>query len=224
MSKVIIFGSGQTAEIIYHYFKNDTTHEIAAFTADKKYIKKKTFMGLPLVPFNTVHKKFPPKTHKMFVAMSYTNLNSVRANKYLQVKKRGYKFISYISSKSGIIGKVKTGDNCLILENQVIQPYATIGNNVFIWGGVLIGHHSIIGDHSWITSEAAIGGNTVIKPYCFIGMNATIGHMITVGEKSFIGAKSLVIKDAKNKSVYITKSTDLYPLDSDKFLKITKMK
>lgn len=224
MSKVIVFGTGQTAEIAYHYLKHDSTYDVVAFTADKEYIKDKTFMKLPLIPFDKISKVYSPTQYKMFVALSYKNLNRLRADKYMQAKKKGYELVSYISSQSGIIGKIKTGDNCFILENQVIQPFSNIGNNVFIWGGVLIGHHSKIGDHTWITSETSIGGNTVIGPYCFIGMNATIGHMKLIGKNCFIGANTLITKDVPDNSVFIEKETKPYFLDSKKFLKITKMK
>ncbi len=224
MSRVVIFGTGQTAEIIYHYLITDSQHQIVAFTADKKFISKKSFLGLPLVPFEVIEKKYPPDKFDMFVALSYRDLNRVRANKYRQAKRKKYKLISYISSKSGIVGNIKIGDNCLVLENQVIQPYASIGNNVFIWGGVLVGHHSIVGDHCWLTSEASVGGNAQIGSYCFLGMNSTIGHMITVGRESFIGANTLVTKNTTNKSVYITPDTQPYRLNSDQFLAITKMR
>lgn len=224
MSKVVIFGAGQTAEIVYHYLTNDSNDKVVAFTINKKLIKKKSFKGLPIVPFENIEEIYPPKEFKMFIAISYQNLNRLRASKYNQAKQKKYKLISYISSKSGIEGEIQTGDNCFILENQVIQPYSKIGNNVFIWGGVLVGHHSIIGDHSWLTSESSIGGNAVIGPYCFLGMNSTISHMVTVGSQSFIGANTLVTKNTKEKAVYIAKGTEPYPLNSDQFLKITKMK
>ncbi|MBE7551500.1 MAG: hypothetical protein HS126_10555 [Anaerolineales bacterium] len=50
---------------------------------------------------------------------------------------------------------IKTGDNCLIMPNVIIQPFAEIGNDVIIWGGSCIGYQSRIGDHSYI----APGGN-----------------------------------------------------------------
>ena len=225
MANVVIFGTGQTAEIVYDYLVNDTSHKIVAFTVDSKYLIKKKFFELPVVPFEKVEEIYSPSEYKMFVAIGYKNLNELRAKKYLEAKKKNYKLINYISSKSGITAKsIEIGDNCFISENQSIQPYSKIGNNVALWGGVLIGHNCKIGDHCWITSEVSIAGNTIIGSYCFIGVNATIGHMITIGEKCLIGAGTLITKDAKDKSVFIAKDTQLYPLESDKFMQITKLK
>jgi acetyltransferase-like isoleucine patch superfamily enzyme len=69
-----------------------------------------------------------------------------------------------------------------------------------------------------------ISGSSVIEPYCFIGVNATIGHEITIGRESFIGAGALITKNVEPKSVYIAPATAKYRLDSEMFLRLTKMK
>jgi serine acetyltransferase len=51
-----------------------------------------------------------------------------------------------------------------------------------------------------------------------------LGHEITVGAESFIGAGSLITKNVEPRSVYITADTPKYRLDSDTFLRLTKMK
>ena len=79
-------------------------------------------------------------------------------------------------------------------------------------------------DHCYIAGQAVISGSTTIEPYCFIGVNATIGHEITIGRESFIGAGALITKSVEARSVYIAPDTPKYRLDSDSFLRITKMK
>jgi sugar O-acyltransferase (sialic acid O-acetyltransferase NeuD family) len=222
MSKLIIFGIGTIAEVAYYYLKNDSPHEIAAFTVDAAFIKKEKLFGLPVIPFEDIEKKYPPDMFKMFIATGYQDLNKLRAAKYNDAKKKGYGFISYVSSKASNFGDAQIGENCLIMENQAIQPCSRIGNNVIIWSGNHIGHHSTIGDHCFITSHVVISGKTVIEPYCFIGVNSMIGHGITIGRESFIGANCLITKNAKAKSVYITEDTKPYALDSAHFLKFTK--
>jgi len=116
------------------------------------------------------------------------------------------------------------GDNCLVLENAVIQPCSKVGSNVLIWSGNHIGHHATVGDHCYISGHVVISGNTTIEPYCYIGVNSTIGHEITIGRESFVGANCLITKNAEAKSVFITQDTPRYRLDSNSFLKLTKMK
>ena len=224
MADLIIFGISQTAEIVHHYFQEDSPYNVVGFTVDQDYIAGSEFLGLPVYEFATIEDVCPPDRYEMFVALSYRDLNKNRACKYSEAKAKKYNLPSYVSSTAGIIGNIKLGDNCLILENQLIQPFVEIGNNVFVWSGVLIGHHCTIGDHCWLTSNASIGGNTTLGPHCFLGLNCTIGHMINIGANSFIGAGAKVLKDVKPKSVFIENGTDLFRLDSDRFMEISKMK
>ncbi|HEU0252478.1 MAG TPA: acetyltransferase, partial [Pyrinomonadaceae bacterium] len=177
-----------------------------------------------VVPFEDVENKYPPAEFQMFVAVGYQDLNRFRAQKYNEAKQKGYRLVSYVSSRASNVGKVEVGDNCFVLEFAVIQPGATVGSNVFIWSGNHVGHHASVGDHCYIAGNVVISGSTKVEPYCFIGVSAILGHEITIGRESFIGAGSLITKNVEPKSVYITGDTPKFRLDSDSFLRLTKMK
>jgi sugar O-acyltransferase (sialic acid O-acetyltransferase NeuD family) len=215
--KVVIFGTEKMAQLAYFYLKNDSPCEIVAFTADGAYIDKKELWGLPLVPFEDIQKLYPPDEYKMFVAIGYRKLNSLRANKYMEAKNMGYELISYLSSKAIHWGDTEIGENCFILENQVIQPFVKIGNNVIIWSGNHFGHDVVVGDHCWLSSHIICSGNVTIDPYCFIGINATIRDNVTIGRECIIGAGAVILNNTKERQVYIAKPTDLYRLDSEQF-------
>jgi sugar O-acyltransferase (sialic acid O-acetyltransferase NeuD family) len=225
MSKVVIFGTGKIADQAYFYLKNDSPHEVVAFTVDQAYLNVKENFGLPVVPFEEIEKTYPSDQFKMFVAVGwFAEFNKLRARKYEECKARGYQLISYVSSRASNVGQVVIGDNCFVLEFAVIQPCSKVGNDVFIWSGNHIGHHAEIGDHCYIAGNAMISGNVKIEPYCFIGVSATIGHEITIGRESFIGAGSLVTKNVDARSVFIAQDTPKYRLDSESFQRLTKMR
>jgi len=223
MSKVIIVGEGKIADEIYHYLKNDSDHEITAFTADEKYISKETKFDLPVIPFANIETVYPPDEYKMLVAIGYQELNRLRTEKYLEAKKKGYSFISYVSSRAANVGNVEIGENCIILENNTINSTAKIGNNVILWCGNHIGHHSVIEDNCFLAGQVVISGVTTVSTNCFIGVNATIGHQITIGEKNLIGARTLITKSTEPNSVFISGDTQKFRLDSNSFLKLTKL-
>ena len=224
MEKIVIFGIGNIAEVAYTYITNDSEYEIVAFTVDKEYLTKNKLFNLPVIPFDELENLYPPKDYKIFAAIGYHDLNRIRQKKYEEVKNKGYELISYVSSKISNFGNVEIGDNCFILEDNVLQPFAKIGNNVTLWSGNHIGHHSTIEDHCFITSHVVISGKSTIKQNCFIGVNSTIGHEITIGKNNFIGAGCLITKNTENKSVFITKDTEKFRIDSDRFIKFSKIK
>ena len=224
MSKIVIFGAGKIADVAYFQLKNDSPHEVVAFTVDGEYLEENEKWNCPVIPFEDILEQYPPDDFKMFVAVGYQDMNRFRAKKYAEAKAKGYELISYISSKVANFGEIEIGDNSFILENAVIQPCTKIGNNVFFWNGNHLGHHASVEDHCYIAGQVIISGATVIEPYCFLGVNATIGHELRIGEASFIGAGTLITKNVLPKSVYIAPDTQKFRLDSDMFLRLTKMK
>lgn len=224
MAQVIIFGIGKTAEVVHGYLSGDSEHEVAAFTCDPEYRTSDSLLGCPVVPFDAIEEHFSPDAFSMFIAVGYHDLNRARAAKCAEAKAKGYALISYVSTRSFPGPGLRTGENCLVLDGVSVEPGAEIGDDVFLWSNVTVGHHSRVGDHVWLAAGTTVGGGTTLGSNCFVGLNATIGHEIALGERCFLGAGGLVTKDAAPGSVFIEKDTDLFRLDSERFLGLTKMK
>lgn len=205
---LVIFGSGDIAQLAHYYFSTDSEYEVIAFTVDASYIQAPEFCGLPVVAFEGVADKYPPESCAFFVALSYSKLNAIRKEKFLAAKEKGYQLVSYISSRASVLNDGYIGENCFILEDNTIQPFVKIGNNVTMWSGNHIGHHSVIHDHSFIASHVVVSGGVVIGEQCFIGVNATLRDHIKVGGRCVVGAGSLLLGDAEPEGVYIGVATE----------------
>lgn len=216
MAKILLFGTGEIAQIANYYFDIDSEHEVVAFTINKDYIKENSFEGKPVVAFEEIFKIYPPNQFKMFIALSYAKLNKIREQKYFEAKEMGYDLVSYVSTKCTYLSQFKYGDNCFIFEDNTIQPFVTIGNNITIWSGNHIGHHSIIKDHNFISSQVVISGHCIINSNSFIGVNATLGHKVEIGNENIIGAGSIITKSTNFGEVYVpAKSIKLDKPSSD---------
>jgi len=207
MSKVVIFGTGSLAEVIHFYLTHDSPHEVVAFTAHQSHVKEPTFHGLPIVPFETLTDSHPPSDFKMYVAVGYLKLNTVRAAICDEARAKGYELVTYISSKCTHWPGLKIGDNCFVFEDNTIQSFVTIGSNNIIWSGNHIGHHVSIGDHCFITSHVVISGHCKVGSYNFIGVNSTIRDKVHIGDSCIIGAGALIMRHCRDKEVYVTKGT-----------------
>lgn len=205
---LVIFGSGDIAQLAHYYFSTDSNYEVVAFTVDAAYLTASELCGLPVVPFEDVVRHYLPEANELFVALSYSKLNQTRKEKYLAAKALDYKLASYVSSHATVLNEDRLGDNCFILEDNTIQPFVSIGNNVTLWSGNHIGHHSTIHDHCFIASHVVVSGGVEIDESCFIGVNATLRDHIRVGEKCVIGAGALLLADAEPEGVYIGQATE----------------
>jgi sugar O-acyltransferase (sialic acid O-acetyltransferase NeuD family) len=202
MAKVVIFGTTDNGELAHYYLTTDSEHEVVAFTVDNEFMQEKYYKNLPVVPFEEIENYYPPSEYKLFIAIGYSKVNEIRENRYNLAKSKGYDCISYISSRASVFDNVEIGENCFILEDNTVQPFVKIGNNVVLWSGNHIGHHSVIKDHCFITSHVVISGRCVINERTFIGVNSTLRDHIEIGKENVIGAGSLMLKSTEDKAVY----------------------
>jgi sugar O-acyltransferase (sialic acid O-acetyltransferase NeuD family) len=215
MKHVVIFGTGDIGQIAKYYFETDTDFRVVAFTVDAEFMDKDSFENLPVVPFGSLEKSFRPADALLFIATSYSRLNKIRAAKYEQARVRGYKFASYISSRCTYLSQFRPGDNSFIFEDNTVQPYVKIGNNVTLWSGNHVGHHSTIDDHNFISSHVVISGHCHVEPYCFIGVNATLHNNVRIATENLIGAGAIITKSTRPKEVHLPAKSSVFAKKSD---------
>jgi acetyltransferase-like isoleucine patch superfamily enzyme len=220
MANVVVFGVEKLAELAHFYLTHDSDHTVVAFTVDPEYFTSSEFKGLPVVPYNEIEKHYAPGQFCMFIPMSFEKMNHLRAGKYDDARRRGYKLISYVSSRATIFSDFQCGDNCFILEDSTIQPYARIGSDVVIWSGSHIGHHAVVKDHVFI-ARAIISGSCVIESFSFLGGNAVIRDGVVVARETLVGMETYIARDTKEFEVYRNRGTQPERVRSDRLRHIS---
>jgi len=220
MRQIVLFGNGEIAELADFYFTHDSEYEVAGFTVDEAYIKDSQFRVRPLVPFERLAETFPPQDYGLFVAVSYSGINDLRAAKVAAGRSAGYLLVSYVSSRATVFAGLQIKDNCFILEDNTIQPFAQIGANVTLWSGNHIGHHSVIEDDVFIASHVVVSGGVRVGQGSFVGVNATFRDHVTIGKKCVIGAGALVLEDQPDFRVIAPRGTERSPVPSTRLRRI----
>jgi sugar O-acyltransferase (sialic acid O-acetyltransferase NeuD family) len=200
--KVVVFGALDTAELAHYYLEHDSDYDVVAFTVNQEYLNEQTFKGLPIVPFEEVENLYPPDQNYFFAPMTARKMNTLREKIYNDAKLKGYEFISYVSSKATTFGN-HIGENCFILEDNTLQPFTSIGNNVVLWSGNHIGHHGRIDDHVFFTSHVVLSGHCHVKSHCFLGVNATVRDYTCLEEGTLVAMGACITKDTEEWSVYL---------------------
>ena len=203
MAKVVIFGVLDTAQLAHFYLTHDSEHTVAAFTAHKKYLpESRSFEGLPVVPFEEIQQQYSPDDFHFFAPMTARRMNRQRESVYHEALEKGYRFVSYVSSRATVFPGAEIGRNCLILEDNTIQPFTPIGNNVVLWSGNHIGHHGRIDDHVFITSHVVLSGHCNVEKYCFFGVNSTVRDHTRIAEGTLVTMGACVMGDTEAWGVY----------------------
>ena len=206
--KLVIVGAGETALIAYEYFTVDTDYEVVAFSVESAYLKDEVQCGLPVVPFEELQNSYSPQEVEAFVAISSTKLNRIRKRLYLETKAKGYRLASYVSPRAFVWRNVEIGENCFVFEDNTLQPFVKLGNNIVLWSGNHIGHNTVIRDHCFLASQVVVSGYCEIGENCFLGVNSTLINNISLGEDCFIGAGALIQKSTEAGQLVQAPSTE----------------
>jgi len=196
--KIVIFGTQDFAQLAKFYLDTDSDFNPVAFAVHKEQKTEKTLHSLPVVDFESIEKKYPPNRFKFFAPLAD---NKLREQIYKEAAKKGYEFISYISSKATVLTK-DIGKNCFILEDNTIQPFVKIGDNVIMWSGNHIGHHSIIKPYTFFSSHVVLSGHCTVKPHCWFGVNSTIRDGLTIAEGTFVAMSACLTKNTEPWALY----------------------
>jgi sugar O-acyltransferase (sialic acid O-acetyltransferase NeuD family) len=203
MARVIIFGVQDFAALAEFYLRHDSEHAVVAFSVSREYLPDgRQFLGYPVIPFEEIERTHHPTEYSFFAPMSPRRMNRVRQGVYEQIKAKGYPLITYISSKATIWPETEVGDNCFILEDNTIQPFTRIGNNVVFWSGNHIGHHSVVEDHVMLTSHVVVSGHCRIGAFAYLGVNSTVRDGLQLAEGTLVGMATAIERDTEPWSVY----------------------
>jgi sugar O-acyltransferase (sialic acid O-acetyltransferase NeuD family) len=218
--KLVIVGDSAFAEVAYEYFTHDSNYEVVAFAVEQAYLKREELLGIPIVSFESLGDRYPPRDHDIYVAIVYTQMNRLRTRLAKAAKESGYALASYVSTHAFVWPNARTGEHCFIFENNVVQPFVTVGDNVVLWSGNHIGHHSKIGDNVFISSHVVISGFCEIGSNCFIGVNVAVGNNLTIAKDCWIGPGVVVSQSTKDGELYKSPESEVAKVSALRFFRV----
>jgi sugar O-acyltransferase (sialic acid O-acetyltransferase NeuD family) len=214
MRDVVVFGNGQIAEVVHYYLTREGGRRVAAFTVDGNYIKSEQMLGVPVVAFEDIQTCFSPAEFDMFLAIGFRHTTKLRELKFNEAHEMGYRLTSHVSPKAVVWDGFQINPNTIIMENNVIQAFSSVGRNVIMWSGNHLGHHSKIGDHCFLASHIVVSGSVTVGDRTFIGVNATIADNLKIGARNVIGAGALILSDTPDDAVFKQYGTEISKVPS----------
>ncbi len=215
--RLVLVGAGETAEMAYEYFTDDSDYDVVAFAVEREHLKGGDFLGLPVVCLDSLADRYPPADCSAFIAVSYTGLNSARKRICYQVESMGYELASYVSSRSFIGRGVVVGPNAFIMEQCSVQHHGRVGKGAVLWCGCQIAHRSSIGDFAWLAPGVVVSGFCSIGERSFLGSGAILIDGVSVAEKTAVGAGALVRKALTEPEMLYRADNRLTPMGDERF-------
>jgi len=218
--KLVIVGDSAFAEVAREYFDAESDHQVVAFAVEQAFLKRDSLHGLPVLPFETLAQRFAPADHDVYVAVVYTQLNRLRARLAAQAKAQGFGLASFVSPRAQVWRNATLGEHCFVFEHNTVQPFVQIGHNVVLWSGNHIGHHSVIEDHCFVSSQVVVSGFCRIGAYSFLGVNATLANNVTLGRDNWLGPGTTVMKDTPDGALFKAEQPEPARVSAPRFFRV----
>ncbi len=202
MKSLIVFGISSYAEIVAEYFERDGAASVCAFSVDREHRTASTFRNRPVFDPEDLVREFDPQETYFHVAATYTNLNRLRRDKVAQLCRLGFRPLSYVSPAAYVDPTAAIGEHVFIFENNTIQPFVRVGNRTILWSGNHIGHHTLVEDDVFVSSQVVISGHCTVGPRSFLGVNSTIGHGVKVGADNWIQPGTVLLSDTGDNQMW----------------------
>ena len=97
---IVLFGMGGVASVIRTVLDQASPFKVVACTVNRDRLESSASSDLPLVAFEEVEHRYPPREFGMFVAIGYSRVNAVRAEIYEHACAKGYELVSWLDDVS----------------------------------------------------------------------------------------------------------------------------
>lgn len=219
---IVIFGTGLAARLAAYVLEHDSPYRPVAFTVHERYVKAPEFAGLPVRRFEDLERTFPPEQVAMIAPLGWTRMGAFRQEVVAAAKARGYRFATYVSSRALTWAGFAAGENCMVYDGVIIEPYARIGENCIVRAGAALSHDVELGEHCFVAPRASIGGHARIGANCVLGANSTVTNGVKVAPRCFIGAGAVVTADTQPDGIYRGNPARRSPVGVDGFRKLNR--
>ena len=199
---VIIYGIGPFAALMAGYFEEEGAGRVAGYTVDRPFLTVQSYLGLPVVEFESAESVWAPAKFDMFVAVGYKRMRN-RQIMYEKAKKKGYALRNFISQRAILSHGVELGDNNTVMPGVHLEPNVKIGNNNIIWCDTLVGHEARVGNHNYVSGKCVIAGGCTMGDLCFSGNGVITIDSLILRDESHLIAGAVVMRDTDCGTKYI---------------------
>lgn len=85
MSKIVIVGAGEFAQIAYEYFTHDSEHDVIGFCVEREYLTQTELFGLPITALEDMPQQYPTDDFLAFIGIPASDMNRLRKRLYTEV-------------------------------------------------------------------------------------------------------------------------------------------
>jgi len=129
--------------------------------------------------------------------------NSIRRQKYLELKQRKANFANIIHPAAVVANDLSLGEASVVFAGAVVNPGATLASNIIINTSSIVEHDCCIADNVHIGPGTALAGAVKVGKNTLIGLGSRVLPGVTIGDNVIVGAGSVILHNVPSGAVVV---------------------
>jgi sugar O-acyltransferase, sialic acid O-acetyltransferase NeuD family len=192
MKKLTIIGASGHGKVVADIAKLNGYDEIV-FLDDNETVK--CCGNYPVVGSSS---EVVSHNNEVFVAIGNASIRKKIMEQFLDKT-----FPVLIHPNTVIAEGVKIGKGTVIMAGVVVNADTVIGEGCIINTSSSVDHDCLVGDYVHVAVGSHLCGTVTVGNETWIGAGATVSNNINICDSCMVGAGSVVVKDIKEKGIYI---------------------
>jgi len=202
--KVLIYGVGQTGNMVASILELDENVEIVGFVDDDEDQWGERLRGYEVLGgrgFVTAGRGFDA------VAVAIGQVDP-RRSVAERLHEAGVSQQSAVHPSALIPKDATIGEGTIVGAGTTLYVNPIIGRNVFIGPRVVVSHDSVVGDYALLSVGSVIGARVDVAAGAFVGAGATVmppgwgaDARLRIGEDAIVGVGAVVIRDVEPRAI-----------------------
>ncbi len=195
---IYIIGAGTYGEAMFE-LAEICGYTVKGFYDDNPHKAGENVMGVPVIGVLN-QTNFAHIDTNFIVAIGN---NHIRVTKMKELIQKKAKVPTLIHPSANISSYAQISEvGCYIHSHVYIWTKAKINKFCILSPKVMIAHHTLIDEGTFVSAGSNIGANMTLQKKAFVGIGSTLMTGIKlIGKNSVIGAGSVIIKDVPDNAI-----------------------
>lgn len=192
--RIAIWGAGGHGRVVLDVLRCCNRGEVVCFLDDAPDLNGKVVMSIPVVlPWHVIGGGATIGVDGIIPALGS---NPVRRNKFATIMDARLDVPQAVHPTVVISPSVSfLGRGLQAMASVIINPGASVGDNVILNTRSVIEHDCIVEDHCFIGPGVVLGGGVHIGRGAFLGIGTMVKPGVYIGEGTMTGVGAVVVKD-----------------------------
>ena len=200
--RCVIVGAGGHGRVVLDILMNSGSTEIIGFVDSNPDLVGRRIDGIPVLgaleDLGRIREAFGADS-----AIVAIGNNGVRRNFADRIQAMGLDLASAIHPSAHVARNASLGRNIVVAAGALVGAHCQIGDSVILNTGCIVDHESLIGTATHVCPGARLAGRVTVESGAFVGIGATVIQNIRIGYEAVIGAGAVVIADVAPMSTVV---------------------